>query len=253
MHPVNRVLSFFGLRLVRLHHEDVPGEPSPPVAFLREFAAGYEKCRANSLGFEVCQRLYYEPGLHPRNHIDFQCAFAAAQLRRFQPRRVLDVGSYRQFVVGVLSHFDVTTVDIRGREPDSVGETVVTGDASNLPLPSDSFDAVVSLWALEHIGLGRYGDAFGLENDARALSEMRRVLKPGGALILTTTVTSGKPTIWFNAHRVYSREMITNLCMGLKLASEAYFSCTLGRNCDASEVTGGPEWDVHASCWLKGA
>jgi len=49
------------------------------------------------------------------------------------------------------------------------------GDAQNLPFESNFFDAVLALDALEHF-----------ENDSRAVSEMFRVLKPGGLLLVNT-------------------------------------------------------------------
>jgi len=60
---------------------------------------------------------------------------------------------------------------------------------------------------VEHIGLGRYGDPLDPKGDLRAFEELRRVLKPGGALLLVVPV--GAPVIRFNAHRIYSLEQIT--------------------------------------------
>lgn len=50
----------------------------------------------------------------------------------------------------------------------------VCSDAQRLPFPSASFDRVVSICALEHF-----------QEDARALHEMARILKPEGILVLT--------------------------------------------------------------------
>jgi SAM-dependent methyltransferase len=54
------------------------------------------------------------------------------------------------------------------------GIAVVRGDATNLPFESNCFDAVLCLDVLEHI-----------ENDLLALSEMLRVLKPGGKFLFS--------------------------------------------------------------------
>lgn len=48
------------------------------------------------------------------------------------------------------------------------------GDAHGLPFKDAAFDVVVSICAIEHFA-----------DDRRALAEMRRVLKPGGRLLLT--------------------------------------------------------------------
>ena len=57
---------------------------------------------------------------------------------------------------------------------------VMRGDATSLPFPDDSFDAIVTSEVLEHI-----------QDDVRALGEFARVLKPGG--ILAATVPSWLP------------------------------------------------------------
>lgn len=46
--------------------------------------------------------------------------------------------------------------------------------------PADHFDAVVSLSAIEHIGLGHYGDPLDPDGDSKAVANIWRWLKPGG-------------------------------------------------------------------------
>ena len=53
-------------------------------------------------------------------------------------------------------------------------ESVFAASCTNLPLPDNTFDFVTALDVLEHI-----------EDDSRALSEMYRVTKPGGMVIIT--------------------------------------------------------------------
>jgi ubiquinone/menaquinone biosynthesis C-methylase UbiE len=50
---------------------------------------------------------------------------------------------------------------------------LIEGDAERLPFPDDAFDTVLSTYALCSV-----------PDDARAILEMRRVLRPGGRLIL---------------------------------------------------------------------
>jgi SAM-dependent methyltransferase len=68
---------------------------------------------------------------------------------------------------------------------------------------------------IEHVGLGRYGDPLDPEGDLKAISELKRVLKPGGDLLFVTPV--GKPTIAFNAHRIYSYEQVRDFFSPLEL------------------------------------
>lgn len=53
--------------------------------------------------------------------------------------------------------------------------TFVTADATSLPFADASFDAVTMFDVIEHV-----------DDDARAIAEARRVLRPGGFLLVTT-------------------------------------------------------------------
>jgi SAM-dependent methyltransferase len=194
-----------------------------------------------------------DTGEHPNSYIDHECMFASRHLSRIKPNSILDVGSYRHFILGLLAHYSVTTIDVRPRPATSINETVITCDARALDLSNNVFDSVVSLCTLEHFGLGRYGDEFDIEGDKKALSEMIRVLKPGGRLILTTTITRGLPSLAFNAHRIYSLEMIRGLLGGMTCVEETFYSNALNQACHYEEVTENSSlWDVYLGCWERG-
>ena len=217
-----------------------------------QFDRNWEALNRDPRGFQVFPEPLFESGDHPQNFIDYQCAFAAFHLQRGKPRRTLDIGSYRHFVLGLLAHYAVTTLDVRPRKPTVENETIVTGDAKRLPLPDDSFDLVVSLCALEHFGLGRYGDEFDLDADRKSFSEMIRVLRPGGSLIFTTTITRAAPSIAFNAHRIYDHGMLRELCTGLTCVEERFYSHEKRGFCALEEVTDKPRWwDVYCGCLEK--
>jgi ubiquinone/menaquinone biosynthesis C-methylase UbiE len=64
---------------------------------------------------------------------------------------------------------------------------LMEGDAQDLPFMDGSFDTVVCTYALCSV-----------PDDARAIDEMRRVLKPGGRLILVDHIRSSIiPIFWF--------------------------------------------------------
>ncbi len=86
---------------------------------------------------------------------------------------LLDVGCgmrpyEKTFFAGATSYLGTDYLSDRSR-PD------VVCSALDLPFPDSSFDTVVSTEVLEHV-----------PEPQRALNEMRRVLKPGGHLILST-------------------------------------------------------------------
>jgi SAM-dependent methyltransferase len=173
-------------------------------------------------------------------------------LFRIKPEKILDIGSYRLFIIGLLGHYQVTTLDVRDRESESPNESIYTHDARSLEFPDSTFDCVVSLCALEHFGLGRYGDPFDPEGDKKAIREMIRVLKPHGHLLLTTSITNAPSAIAFNAHRIYDLDMLHSYCAGLTCEEEKFFSITQGKFVDLAAVTHEAEKiDIYCGAWLK--
>ncbi len=203
-------------------------------------------------GFEIFKEPVAETTVHPENFIDYQCAFAARHIENSKPRTILDVGSYRHFILGLAAYYPITSLDIRPRRPLCKNEVSLTGDAKRINLPDASFDLVLSLCALEHFGLGRYGDEFDPQGDQKAMGEMIRILKPGGILILTTTITRSRPCIAFNAHRIYNLPIIHSFCRGLSRIEENFYSHEKNDFCRLEEVTDKPRWwDVYCGCWRK--
>jgi SAM-dependent methyltransferase len=68
---------------------------------------------------------------------------------------------------------------------------LVTADARALPFAEAAFDVVTAGWALGHF-CAWFGEAWPAEV-GRALTEMRRVTRPGGTLILLETLGTGTP------------------------------------------------------------
>lgn len=246
MHPANRILSIAGLRLTKASPSKVPDE------FIRNYKNNLEILKKEQGEFTILEQMNYDAGEHPENYVDYECIFASKHINEIKPNNILDIGSYRHFLIGLLSHYSVTSIDVRERLPLFENETVITCDAKKLAIPDNSFDVVTSLCAIEHFGLGRYGDEFDLNADKEAISEMIRVIKPGGYLIFTTAITNAVPSIVFNAHRIYSHDMIKNFCSNLILIEEKAFSHSTNGFCEINKVTIEPYvWDVYCGCWRK--
>ncbi len=72
----------------------------------------------------------------------------------------------------------------------------------------NTFDIVISLSTLEHIGLGRYGDQLDKEADTKVVKEVSRILSSNGRLLLTVPFGNKGVTPWY---RVYDFPSIEKL------------------------------------------
>ena len=111
-----------------------------------------------------------------------------------EPREFLDVGGRKShYTIGVPANITITDLpretDIqhrlglginasiieRTKERRTNVRAVLIDDMTNCSLPSNSFDCVVAVEVLEHV-----------EQDADFVSNVQRVLKPGGVFLMTT-------------------------------------------------------------------
>jgi glycosyltransferase involved in cell wall biosynthesis/SAM-dependent methyltransferase len=153
-------------------------------------------------------------------HYFFQAGWIARRLALARPRRHVDIGS-EVGLVGVLSAFVETIfVDYRPLPVSLAGLECRKGDLLDLDWPPDSIESLSCLHVVEHVGLGRYGDAIDPEGSAKACSALARVLAPGGSLYLSAPV--GRERVCFNAHRVFSPATVREMLPGLRLESFAY-------------------------------
>ncbi len=76
-------------------------------------------------------------------------------------------------------------MEAAGEVPPGAAARTVRGDATAMPFPTASFDAVIAAEVLEHIRL-----------DQRALSEIARVLRPGGRLAVTVPAWLPERICW---------------------------------------------------------
>jgi SAM-dependent methyltransferase len=86
-------------------------------------------------------------------------------------KKVLEVGAGSGRLQDVVD--DYTALDISASARQFFHKPFVEASATSMPFPDNSFDALWSIWVLEHI-----------PNPEKALLEMRRVVKPGGHIFL---------------------------------------------------------------------
>jgi SAM-dependent methyltransferase len=137
-------------------------------------------------------------------HYFHQDLLVARRVYEQQPVIHCDVGSRIDgFVAHVASFREIEVFDIRLPEDTIRGIRFTVLDFTE-PLP-DRFrgycDSVSSLHALEHFGLGRYGDRVDFKAHLAAIANFDALLKPGGTFYLS--VPFGPQRIEFNAHRVF--------------------------------------------------
>jgi SAM-dependent methyltransferase len=99
---------------------------------------------------------------------------------------ILDVGANESTLALELASngYKVTALDFRRYPLVHPNLQVVQGDICDSGLESDSFDAVILLSTIEHIGLGTYGDPKS-STLSIAMGEVYRLLRPAGTLLLT--------------------------------------------------------------------
>ncbi len=148
-------------------------------------------------------------------HYVFHTAWAARVLSQTRPVTHIDISSLIYFSTLVSAFVKVQFYDYRPVDLKLSNLSTDRVDLLDLPFSDCSLSSISCMHVVEHIGLGRYGDALDPLGDQKAMHELQRVLAPGGNLLFVSPV--GAPCIRFNAHRIYSYEQITRAFSELSL------------------------------------
>lgn len=147
-------------------------------------------------------------------HYFHQDLYVAQQIYCRNPRVHFDVGSRVDgFVAHVASFREIKVVDVRPTEIDIPNMEFYTADLSR-PLPPELIggcDSVSCLHALEHFGLGRYGDPVDVNGYEAGFENLMNMLSEGGILYLSVPI--GPQRIEFNAHRVFDVKTICDMAI----------------------------------------
>jgi SAM-dependent methyltransferase len=127
-------------------------------------------------------------------------------LARVGSGRVLEVGyafSEPAYLAALMRMLPDTLIGVDLVQREIPGMECVTGDVRALPFSDDSFDQVLLVSTLEHVGADN--SVYGLEAErggtpADALAELRRVLRPDGVLLLTVPVGEPEDYGWFRQY-----------------------------------------------------
>jgi SAM-dependent methyltransferase len=153
-------------------------------------------------------------------HYIYHVAWAVRKVLEIKPIFHTDISSSLYFSSTLSASIPVKFYDYRPAQIKLSNLDSYSADLTELPFPDESLASLSCMHTVEHIGLGRYGDPIDPNGDLKAIKELKRVLAKNGSLLFVVPI--GKPKIEFNAHRIYSYQMIKDLFSDLELR-EFYF------------------------------
>lgn len=201
------------------------GVPRYVRDFLR-FRAGY----SGRLVFFPRLHDWYEEGGAATGEYFWQDLHVARKIKEANPQKHVDIGSSVEgFVAHVASFREIEVFDIRPITARIPGITFKQADLMNLAAISPDYcDSLSCLHALEHFGLGRYGDPIDPKGYESGIHNMASIVRSGGTFYLSVPV--GVERVEFNAHRVFDPNTIVDVATKNKLLLRDFsiFSADIG-------------------------
>lgn len=205
-----------------------------PLRFLRSlrglphFLSDWVKFRkgySGRLSFMPCLHDRYEEGGATQSEYFWQDLLVARWIHAAQPERHVDVGSRVDgFVAHVAAYREIEVFDVRpitSQVPGIVFRQANLMDHESVGLKAQGgggyCDSISCLHAIEHFGLGRYGDPIDPHGYEQGIANLAQLLKPGGTFYLSTPI--GQERVEFNANWVFDPRTIIRCAKanGLKL------------------------------------
>jgi hypothetical protein len=139
-------------------------------------------------------------------HYFHQDLLVASFIHKANPNRHIDIGSRIDgFVAHVASFREIEVMDVRELKP-TAHENIKFIQA-NLMIDDASFheiaDSISCLHAIEHFGLGRYGDPVDPNGYLKGFANIAKMPKVGGTLYISFPIGTAT-SVYFNAHRVFN-------------------------------------------------
>ena len=138
-------------------------------------------------------------------HYFHQDLLVASFIHNSNPTRHIDIGSRIDgFVAHVASFRKIEVMDVRQLK--STGHQNISFLQADLMdqnnIRPNITDSISCLHAIEHFGLGRYGDPLDPNGHIKGFNNILRMLQPNGTLFISFPI--GKiNAVHFNAHRVF--------------------------------------------------
>lgn len=161
----------------------------------------FNRMNTYPLKLQPCLHDWWEQAGAVDNEYFWQDLFVARRIHQDNPKRHVDVGSRLDgFVAHLASFRDVEVFDVRELAvsiPGVIFRQANMMDSSSVP--EAYADSVSCLHAIEHFGLGRYGDPLAENGVELGFQALAKILQKDGQLYLACPL--GNDTVYFNAHR----------------------------------------------------
>lgn len=218
----------------RLFVRGVAGIPRY-VRDLTEFRRSYK----GELSLVPCLHDWRDEAGATKNEYFWQDLLLAKRIFEANPRHHVDIGSRIDgFVTHVASFRSIEVFDVRPVSTVIPGVTFSQANVmsqDHLPHTEGGHcDSLSCLHALEHFGLGRYGDPIDERGYEKGIANMAGLLSPGGTFYLSTPV--GRPRVAFNANRVFDPRDIARIAKANRLELSELWS--IGSNSDIQYMQG---------------
>jgi hypothetical protein len=163
------------------------------------------------------------------------------------PKRHIDVASRIDgFVAHVAAFREIEIFDIRKLELSEHKNIIYRQQNLMEDAEENITDSLSCLHAIEHFGVGRYGDPIDVDGHIKGITNLVRMLKPDGILYISLPI-SKKDEVVFNAHRQFHPSSILGFDVvkeNLKLLRFDYVDDdgSLIKNVDVTESIGKVEF-----------
>lgn len=186
--------------------------------YIRDWSCYNREERRAKSGFNIvwldnfpCLLDRFESAGSLSKHYFYQDLWAATKVHDFKVSRHYDIGSRLDgFIAHCLPFCEVVMLDVRPL-PYKINNLIFQQvNCMNMDqIPSGSILSISTLHAIEHFGLGRYGDPIDPLGHKKAIDEIKRVVAVGGQIVFSVPI--GVQRLEFNGHRIFDPKTIVDL------------------------------------------
>ena len=180
----------------------------------------FRKNYHGKINFVPCLQDRFEESGSSRNEYFWQDLFVAQSIFKSSPNKHLDIGSRVDgFVAHIACFRSCEVLDVRSNTVPIPGVTFHQADLmdkNSINQFNEGYcDSISCLHAIEHFGLGRYGDPINPDGVKLGIQNISYLLKEEGIAYISTPV--GEERVEFNANWVFDPKNILKLAKDEKL------------------------------------